>query len=403
MSPNAENTKKTQAPSARFALSLFLLFLAAACSTPPRPAAGPPVYFPPLPELPRIQYLTTFSGRKDIEEQSSFNRFVVGEKPNIKIDKPYGVAMSGGKIYVCDTNASVAVFDLENRSFGLLKGAVGPGSLRQPVNISIDEEGKKYVSDPVRGQIVVFDKNDEFSKAYGSAGSWRPVDAVRYGENLYVADNGNGLIKVFDLASGQIVRTIGDKGDPSERLDRPTNIAFDKEGYLYVTDVARFQVVKFDRDGHFRSTFGSAGDSFGHFARPKGIAVDRDGRLLAVDASFNNVQVFNKDGRILLFFGQGGVNPGDLELPAKVSIDYDNVKYFQRYAGPGFRIDYLIFVTNQFGDRRVNVFASGKQEGKRYPTDEELLKQIEDRRKQELESPKSAEPPAPEKSDATRP
>jgi sugar lactone lactonase YvrE len=371
-----------------------LVIVATACSAPVRKKEAP-VFFPPPPAAARIEYLTSFSGLKDIEGQSWFNRFVVGEKQDVKLDKPYGVTVYDGKIYVCDTNATVAVLDLKRQSFGALKGAVGPGTLRQPVNISSEPDGTKYVADPVRGQIVAFDRNDEYLKAYGLPGAWRPVDAVAFDDRLYVADAGNGLVKVFDKQSGAMVKTIGDKGDPSERLDRPTNLAFDREGYLYVTDVGRFQVVKFDRDGHFKATFGKPGDNLGHFARPKGIALDREGRLYAADASFNNVQIFNKDGRLLMFFGGDPDKPGGLLLPAKVAIDYDNLQYFQQYTQPGFQMEYLVFVTSQFGDRRVNVLAYGQEKGKAYPTDAELLKQIEERRKKELETapPQETAPP----------
>jgi sugar lactone lactonase YvrE len=365
-----------------------LVLLVGGCSTPLR-KKEPPAFFPPPPDLPRIQYLTSFSGLKDIEEQSTFNRFIVGEKQDTKVDKPYGVALYGGKIYVCDTNATVAVFDLKRKSFGALKGAVGPGKLTEPINISIGDDGAKYVADPVRGQVVAFDKNDEYLTAYGAPGSWRPVDAVPFGDRLYVADIGNGLVRVFDRHSGAEVKTIGAKGDLSERLDRPTNLAFDRDGYLYVTDVGRFQVVKFDRDGHFRATFGKPGDNPGHFARPKGVAVDREGHLYAVDAAFNNVQIFNGQGRLLMFFGDTGESPGGLLLPAKVSIDYDNLQYFQAYVQPNFQAEYLVLVTSQFGDRRVNVFAYGQETGKKYPTDAELLQMIEERRKRELEKPQA--------------
>jgi len=369
---------------------LAVVLLAAGCGAPVRKTATP-VFFPPAPELPRIEYLTSFSGLKDIESQSAFNRFVVGEKQDVKVDKPYGVGIYDGKIYVCDTNATVIVFDLKSKRFGYLKGAVGPGKLMQPLNISIGPDGTKYVADPIRGQIVAFDRNDEYLKAYGAPGGWKPVDAVPFEDRLYVADVGNRLVKVFDRQSGEMIKTIGEKGDPSERLDLPTNLAFDHEAYLYVTDVGRFQVVKFDRDGHYKGAFGKPGDNLGHFARPKGIALDREGRLYAVDASFNNVQVFNKEGRLLMFFGEGGDQPGGLLLPAKVAIDYDNdnLQYFQPYAAPDFQMQYLILVTSQFGDRRVNVLAYGQEKGKQYPTDAELMKQIDERRKQELEKSQS--------------
>jgi sugar lactone lactonase YvrE len=361
-----------------------LVFLAAACSSPVRKPPAP-IFFPPPPVPPRIQFLTSLTGRNDIDEQSAFNRFVVGERQDVKVDKPYGVAVYDGKIYVCDTNLTVVVFDLKHKTFEPMKGAVGPGTLRQPVNISIDADGTKYVADPVRGQIVVFDRNDDYVKAYGLPRAWRPVDAVPLEDRLYVADVANGLVRIFDKQSGEMVKTIGDQGDPSERLDRPTNLAFDRDGYLYVTDVGRFQVVKFDRDGHFKATFGALGDNLGHFARPKGIALDREGRLYAVDASFNNVQLFNSDGRLLMFFGEGGDKPGGLLLPAKVAIDYDNLPYFRQYVEPNFHVEYLIFVTSQFGGRRVNVLAFGKEQGTDYPTDAEVLKELDERRKQELE------------------
>lgn len=343
------------------------------------------IFFPPPPQLPRIQYLTSFTGLKDIEEQSSFNKFVVGEKQDLRLDKPYGVAIYDGKIYVCDTNSTVFVFDLNAKTYSALKGANGSGKLVQPLNISIESDGTKYVADPVRGQVVVFDREDNFLKAYGQAGKWRPVDAVPLGEFVYVADPANKVVSVLKKDSGEVVRNIGDKGEASEKLSIPTNLAFDDEGYLYVTDVGRFQVVKYDRDGHYQKSIGRPGDNLGHFSRPKGIAVDRSGNLFVADASFNNVQIFGKSGRLLMFFGEGGEAPAKFLLPAKVAIDYNNNKYFQKYVSSDFELDYIVLVSSQLGGRSISVLGFGKKKGARYPTEEELLKAIEERRKQELE------------------
>lgn len=369
-----------------FGAVLAALFLTlAGCASAPKPKE-PVVFFPPAPELPRVQFLTSFSGLKDVEEQSAFNRFVVGATQNLRLDKPYGVGIYDGRIYVCDTNTTVMIFDLKKKEFRPLKAATeGPGKLVQPLNISIEKDGTKYVTDPVRGQIVVYNSNDEYVKAYGTPGNWRPVDAVPYEDRLYVADIANSLVKVFDKASGEMVKSIGDTGEPAEKLDRPTNLAFDHDGYLYVTSFGRFQIVKYDRDGHFKATFGMIGDQSGQFARPKGIALDREGRLYAVDTAYSNVQVFNSSGRMLLAFGSAGTDAGQFYLPAKVVIDYDNLQYFKKYAQPDFQPDYLIFVTSQLEKRSISVLAFGHQKGKRYPTDEELLKLIEERRKKALE------------------
>lgn len=363
------------------ALFAFTLF-AAGCATAPKPKEET-VFFPPPPQPPRYQFLVSFKGAEDIEgERSGFDVFITGEKGGRrKLSKPYGIAMHEGKIYVCDTGGAVIVFDLEKKTYGQLKGAEGSGKLVQPINISIDREGNKYVTDTLRKVVVVFNRNDEYVKTLGIKEKWKPVDAARYEDRIYVTDLDNSEIKVFDLQSGKLVKKFG-----SDSLDWPMNLAFDKQGYLFVSDVGRFQVLKFDRDGHLLQVVGKLGLNYGHFQRPKGVAVDRSGRLYVVDSSFYNVQVFRENGQLLTFFGGGGASfgggagkPGNLVLPASVSINYDDKKYFEQYLSPNFEMEYLVLVTSQFGDRMVNVYAFGKEKGVQYPTDEQLdeeLKQL---------------------------
>ena len=359
-----------------------LLLLVTSCASISE-VKEPPVFFPEPPALPHVQYLTSFTSSLDIEaKQSAFARFVTGSKEVIRrLDKPYGVAIDDGKIYVCDTNSTVMVFDLKKKTFSPLEGAQGLGKLIQPINISIDKNGNKYVSDPIRKQVVEYDKRDFYIKSYGDAGDWKPVDAVAFEDKLYVADIKNGLIRVFDLKTAELVQTLGHQGDKKDWLVLPTNLAFDKEGFLYVSDAARFQIVKLDRDGNLRGTIGSIGTQLGFFARPRGIALDKDNRLYAVDAAFDNVQIFTRDGQLLLFFGKAGKKPGDLYLPAKVVVDYDNIEYFKRWIDPSFEVEAIVLATSQFGARMVNVFALGKEKGKKYPSEQELKKLAEEARK----------------------
>jgi hypothetical protein len=87
--------------------------------------------------------------------------------------------------------------------------------------------------------------------------------------------------------------------------------------------------------------------------------VDRAGRVYVVDAASQVVQIFDADGKLLLFFGEPEGSPVGLNLPAKVAIDYDHVGLFQTYAAPDFQVEYLVIVTNQYGDRKVSVFGFG--------------------------------------------
>jgi len=351
------------------------------------------VFFPEPPDLPRLQYLTSYTGTRDIEEQTGFMTFVAGEVPKVGVDKPYGVAVYDGKIYVCDTNATVVIFDFNKKTFEPLAGTIGPGKLLQPLNISIDKEGYKYVTDVARGQVVIFDKNDAYVRTVGVPTTWKPTDAVRYEDRLYVTDIKGGEVVVFDLRTLEVVKKIGRSGEKDDWLDMPTNLAFDVDGYLYVSDVGRFQILKYDRDGHLLSKLGKLGDNVGNFARPRGIALDKDKRLYVVDAAFNNVQIFDKEGKTLTFFGGPGPKRGNLLLPAKVAIDYENLKYFEKFVSPTFEPEYLVVVTSQFGPSRVNLFAFGKQKGVKYPTEAEEIQKLKEKVEKFLrENPEKAAP-----------
>ena len=356
-----------------------LILIVAGCAAPPKKPEGP-AFYPSPPELPRIQYLTYLTSEKDMgESQSAFDRFVVGEKKDTRLDKPYGAAFYKDKLYICDTNRTVSVFDFGKRTLLPLQGAQGPGKLLQPLNITVDAEGNKYVTDPIRGQVVIFDNTDSYVNAVGLAGTWKPTGVAVYEDRLYVSDMKNALIKVFDKKTGASLKEFGRQGQPTEMLAYPTNIAFDKDGYLYVSDAGRFQVVKFDRDGHFIEAIGKIGANPAHFARPRGLTFDRANRMYVVDAAFNNVQVFtNQDNQaqLLLYFGGGGTKAGDLYLPAQVAVDYDNIKFFQKFAAPDFEIEELIAVTSQFEKKLVSIYGVGKQKGKTYPSDEELRKDL---------------------------
>ncbi len=69
---------------------------------------------------------------------------------------------------------------------------------------------------------------------------------------------------------------------------------------------------------------------------------------------------------MLLFLGGPDSNFENINLPTNVAIDYDNIKYFQQYAVPRFKLEYLIVVASQFGNNGINVFGFGKMADMKY-------------------------------------
>lgn len=366
-------------------ISLILFALLAGCvSQPTAPEAtksDAPIFYPAPPEPPRYQFLTSYRGSKDFENKaagmSSFlgNQAATGDE----IKKPYGVFIREGVIYLADSITGVYEFDLVNRKFLPFKGSKGLGKIVQPMNLSTDKEGNTYVCDPVRKQVMQYDKNDFYIRAFASQEAWKPVDAEVYEDRLYVADStaGTGGVKVFDRKTGAALETIGVKGTPEQKLGIAVNIAFDNDGFLNVVDAHQFKIMKYDRDGHYRGSLGGPGDSPGFFGRPRGIAVDRAGRMYVVDAAFEVVQVFAPTGQMLTYFGDEKDVPGALTLPAAIDIDYDNINLFKQYAAPGFEIEYLILVTSQFNkNQAINVYAYGRMAGAKYKSDQELYQEL---------------------------
>jgi len=318
-----------------------------------------PVFFPPPPEVPRLQFLTSFSGPEDFVARATggFERFVLGEAEAMEgIASPYGMALFEGKLYVCDVGRKmVAVFDLRNRTFGYL---TKDRRLIKPVNIFIDDNGWKYVADSTAGLVFVFDRDDNLITMLGQQLKISPVDVVVRGALCYVTDYISNQVVVLNKVTGQEIMRVGLRRWTEVRV-RPeaelppgefsliSDLALDQQGNIYVTDKAGARITQFDPSGIFRRTIGRLGDNIDEFVRPKGIAIDRENRIWVVDA------------QLLLFFGLPGNEPGKMNLPATIVVDYDNVEFFQKYAVQGASIEFLVLVSNQYGPNKISVYGFG--------------------------------------------
>ena len=171
-------------------------------------------------------------------------------------------------------------------------------------------------------------------------------------------------VRVYDKATLKPVSTIpvnpeADADSEPGKLFIPVNLAVDQQGKVYVSDMGSCSVKIFAADGKHLRTVGGQGDLPGQFARPKGVAVDRAGRFFVVDAAAQVCQIFDAEGKLLLFFGESEGGGVSLVMPASVSVDYDHLALFQKYAAPNFALEYLVLITNQYGDHKVDVYGFG--------------------------------------------
>jgi sugar lactone lactonase YvrE len=93
----------------------------------------------------------------------------------------------------------------------------------------------------------------------------------------------------YQLGSG--VGVLGDN------FNRPTDVAWDAEGNIFVADgYANSRVAKFDKYGKFIKSWGSRGTEAGQFNTLHSIATDVDGNVYVGDRGNRRIQVFDNEG-----------------------------------------------------------------------------------------------------------
>lgn len=292
--------------------------------------------------------------------KGKFDQLIYGKEPEqvLPLNKPYGVEMWNGRIYVRDIrNGTVTVLDLRNRQV-LVLGKTPADALLTPTDLAIAPDGTKYVADSGRALADVYDAND---RRVGTPGhkDLKPVSIAVHDNLLYVCDFAGQRVEVMDRATGQVLRTIGEPGSEPGQFIRPLGVAVDAQGFVYVMDVMKCQLQKFDPKGELVNNWGTISASADGLVRPKHIDIDRDGTLYVVDAAFQNVQLFDQRVQVLTFFGTAGGHPRAMYLPAGVCVQEGDLDLFANQVHPAFQAERLVLVTNQFGSNKVAVYAMG--------------------------------------------
>ena len=367
---------------------IIMLFLTG-CAAPV--AKKGTVFFPPGPDLPRVQFLTSISSSEDIVEKKPTNTmlWLVGkdeEEKTVTIYKPYGVTIHKGKIYVADLGGRVVVIDTASRTFTYLDGKSLKG-IKKPIAIAFDAADNMYVADAQARKVIAYDPSGRFVGDFGGDLKLKPADVAVDDEFVYILDMTGNDIKIFDKKNREMVNSIGKLDENNNGLALPSAMALDSQGIFYVSNITGSNVVKLDKDGHIITTFGKIGDSFGDFARPKGVAVDDQGRIYVVDNGMQQVNLHNETGRLLIPFGAPGLTVGSLNLPVGIAVTKEMLPFFRQYADPTFEVESLVFVTNQYGNAKISVYGLGYKKGENYDIYNKPLPQKENK-----EADKKAEP-----------
>ncbi len=251
--------------------------------------------------------------------------------------QPSDVSVSkDGLIYVVDgVNNKIKVFNQKGEFIFFFGGrGSSKGRFQFPLGIDIDNQGRVYVADSGNRRVQVFNSRGRFlsqikieSQGIKPAD---PTDIVVYEtkNRLYVVDNDNHNILVYDLMAGNLIETFGGPGLGKREFRYPFDITHDNDDYLYVLEVINTRVQVLNYIGQFVAFIGGWGVEKGEFFRPKGIAIDRSHRVLVSDSYIGVIQVFNKNGEFYSVLGDVRENEvKKFKTPTGIFVDNQNRLY----------------------------------------------------------------------------
>jgi len=271
--------------------------------------------------------VTTFAGKAGITGSAN------GMDTLAAFNKPFGVAVdASGNVYVADAgNNSIRAIS----PAGLVSTFAGTGipgftngadtaTFNSPLGVAVDGGGNVYVADYENDLIRKITPAGVVSMLAGTGATGADNGtattatfdlpegvAVDAGGNVYVADNGNNLIRkitpdgtVSTLAGSGSVGSANGTGTAAS-FNSPFGIAVDATGNVYVADAGNNLIRKITPAGVVSTFAGSGKKGTGNatgaaasFNTPSGVAVDASGNVYVADENNNLIRKITNAGLV---------------------------------------------------------------------------------------------------------
>jgi len=206
-----------------------------------------------------------------------------------------------------------------------------PNLLKLPVDVYLGEaagvavNSKGHIFVFSRGghtQLFEFDRDGTFLREIGKdlyGFDFAHTVRVDKDDNIWCVDEGSNMVIKFS-PEGRVLMVLGRKwelveGRPEQpsrdtpptpqkdRFNRPTDVAWDPAGNIYVSDgYNNSRVAKFDKNGSWIKAWGERGKEPGQLNIPHTIATDAQGNVYVGDRTNRRIQVFDTEGKFLKQF-----------------------------------------------------------------------------------------------------
>ncbi|THU34043.1 T9SS type B sorting domain-containing protein [Niastella caeni] len=217
-------------------------------------------------------------------------------------------------------------------------GQANNAKFNNPRAVATDTEGNLYIAD-MRNHVIRKVNNNGIVNTVagngtaGNSGAGGPATAAQLAQptgmtidndgNIYIADYNSSVIKkvttsgIMTVFAGNGTEGFSGDGGPASqaKLYRPTAVAVDKDGNLYISDASNKVIRKVTKAGVISTIAGVPGRA-GYsgdggpatkalLTQPAGIAVDYSGNVYIADPSNSVIRKVNPAGIITTFAGTG--------------------------------------------------------------------------------------------------
>jgi NHL repeat-containing protein len=192
-------------------------------------------------------------------------------RPTLTLGAARGFVHGGSRLFQFDRNGKY-VREIGKDSYAFVFAQM----------VRIDPQDNIWTVDQMTNSVIKFDPEGRVLMVLGRKAEAVPVPA-------------RAPAATAAPAAGQVAGA----GDPTDLFNRPTDVAWDSAGNIYIADgVGNQRVAKFDKNGVFIKSWGSRGSEPGQFGTARAIAVDAQNNVYVADPRNSRIQVFDSDGNV---------------------------------------------------------------------------------------------------------